>query len=88
MWTLQEGYARPERYQGLRRKQQIPKGNDRKKSKSLGYINGGFALGFEAEILYPVELLGGVGDEHAAGLGDAAEGVVGGETFAAEEGGE
>jgi hypothetical protein len=35
-----------------------------------------------------VELLGGVGYEHAAGLGDAAEGVVGGEAFAAEEGGE
>jgi hypothetical protein len=45
-------------------------------------------LRFEAEALDPVELLGGVGYEHAAGLGDAAEGVVGGEAFAAEEGGE
>ena len=36
----------------------------------------------------PAELLGGVGDEHAAGVGDAAEGVVGGEAFAAEQGGE
>ena len=35
-----------------------------------------------------MELLGGVGDEHAAGVGDAAEGVVGGEAFAAQEGGE
>jgi len=45
------------------------------------------ALGFEAQVLYPAELLGSVGDERAAGLGDAAEGVVGGEAFAAEEGG-
>ena len=44
-------------------------------------------LGVEAEVFYPVELGGGVGDEGAAGLGDAAEGVVGGEAFAAEEGG-
>ena len=45
-------------------------------------------LGFEGEILDPAELLGGIGDEGVAGLGDAAEGVVGGEAFAAEEGGE
>ena len=44
-------------------------------------------LGFEGEVFDPVKLLGGIGDEHAAGLGDAAEGVVGGEAFAAEEGG-
>ena len=35
-----------------------------------------------------MELLGGVGDERLAGLGDAAKGVVGGEAFAAQEGGE
>jgi hypothetical protein len=42
-------------------------------------------LGFEAEILYPVQLLGGIGNEHAAGVGDAAKGVVGGEAFATQE---
>jgi hypothetical protein len=45
-------------------------------------------LGFEGEVFYPAELLRGVGDEHAAGVGDAAEGVVGGEALAAQEGGE
>ena len=43
-------------------------------------------LGIEAEVFDPAELLWGVGDEHAAGLGEAAEGVVGGEAFAAQEG--
>jgi hypothetical protein len=35
-----------------------------------------------------MELLRGIGNEHAAGVGDAAEGVVGGEAFATQECGE
>ena len=54
-----------------------------RKAKALGTAPMEIALEFEGEVLYPAELFGGVGDERVAGLGDAAEGVVGGEAFAA-----
>jgi len=34
-----------------------------------------------------MELLGGIGNEHTAGLGDTSKGVIGGESFAAKKGG-
>jgi len=54
--------------------------------KNRNSDKGVLQLGFEAQVVYPAKLLGSVGDERAAGLGDAAEGVVGGEAFAAQEG--